>query len=67
MQADILWRSALNRATELSQTYTPSLGTRSLDALHVACAVELNLRQFLTFDARQQQLAQAAGLKTIRI
>src|SRR4051812_15178947 len=35
-QADILWRAALSRAAELSQRYTPKLGTRSLDVLHVA-------------------------------
>src|SRR5688572_33058289 len=49
-QADILWRSALDRASELSQEHTPELGTRSLDVLHVACALELKLRRFLTFD-----------------
>jgi predicted nucleic acid-binding protein len=66
-QADILWRAALNRAGELSRRYTPSLGTRSLDVLHVACALELRLRHFLTFDDRQQQLAVAAGLKLVRL
>ena len=62
-QADILWRAALNGAAELSRLHTPKLGTRSLDVLHVACALELKLRHFLTFDERQQQLAAAAGLK----
>jgi len=66
-QADILWRAALNRAGELSQRHTPRLGTRSLDVLHVACALELKLRNFLTFDTRQQQLATAAGLKVVRV
>ena len=66
-QAEILWRAALNQAAELSQRHTPKLGTRSLDVLHVACALELKLRHFLTFDERQQQLAAAAGLKTVRL
>ncbi len=66
-QADILWRAALNRAAELSERYTPKLGTRSLDVLHVACALELKLGHFLTFDARQQQLATSAGLKKVRL
>jgi hypothetical protein len=65
-QADILWRAALNRAAELSQRHTPKLGTRSLDVLHVACALELKLRHFLTFDTRQQQLAAATGLRVVR-
>jgi predicted nucleic acid-binding protein len=66
-QAEILWRAALNGAAELSRRHTPKLGTRSLDVLHVACALELKLRHFLTFDGRQQQLAAAAGLKVIRL
>jgi predicted nucleic acid-binding protein len=66
-QADILWRAALNRAAELSQRYTPKLGTRSLDVLHVACALELKLDSFLTFDTRQKQLATSVGLKSVRI
>jgi predicted nucleic acid-binding protein len=65
--ADILWRASLNRPAELSQRHTPKLGTRSLDVLHVACALELRLRRFLTFDDRQQKLAAAAGLKPIRL
>ena len=66
-QADILWRAALNRAAELSQNHTPKLGTRTLDVMHVACALELRLRHFLAFDERQQKLASAAGLKVIRL
>ena len=66
-QADILWRAALSRAAELSQLHTPKLGTRSLDVLHVACALELKLSHFLTFDIRQQRLAEVAGLKSVRI
>ena len=64
-QADILWRAALDQATELSRDHTPKLGTRSLDVLHVACALELKLHRFLTFDSRQQQLAKLVGLKVI--
>ena len=67
LQADILWRAALNRAAELSRQHTPKLGTRSLDVLHVACALEMKRRHFLSFDERQQQLASSAGLKLIRL
>jgi len=66
-QADILWRAALNRAAELSRHHTPKLGTRALDVLHVACALELKLRHFLTFDERQQKIAVASGLKLVRV
>jgi predicted nucleic acid-binding protein len=66
-QADLLWRGALDRAAELSRHHTPRLGTRSLDVLHVACALELKLPHFLTFDDRQSRLAKAAGLKPVRL
>ena len=65
IQADLLWRAALKRAGDLSQKHTPALGCRSLDVLHVASAVELELKNFLTFDRRQQKLAKASGLKPI--
>ena len=67
VQADILWRAALQRAGELSRSHSPKFGSRSLDVLHVACALELKLRHFLTFDDRQRKLAAAVGLKTIQI
>jgi predicted nucleic acid-binding protein len=66
-QVDILWRASLNRAAELSQAHTRTFGTRSLDILHVACAIELKLRHFLTFDERQGKLATALGLKLVHI
>ena len=66
-QVDLLWRAALNRAAELSRRHTPKLGTRGADVLHVACAIELGLRYFLTFDERQQKLAVACGLKTVKL
>ena len=65
IQADILWRAALQRAADLSRQHTAVLGCRSLDVLHVACALELRLKHFLTFDIRQQKLALAAGMKTV--
>ncbi len=41
------------------------MGCRSLDVLHVASAIELGLRVFVTFDVRQQELARSAGLKLL--
>jgi len=63
VQADLLWRSALNRAADLSRQYSRTLGTRTLDVLHVASALELGFHAFLSFDTRQQNLARAVGLK----
>ena len=63
IQVDVLWRATLRRAGEISRNHTSTLGCRSLDVLHVATALELGLRSFVTFDHRQQQLARATGLK----
>lgn len=65
VQADLLWRAALNRATDLAREHTPTIGCRSLDILHVASAIELEFKKFLTFDLRQQKLARACGLKVV--
>lgn len=60
VQADIPWRSALRRAADLSREFTPEVGCRSLDVLHVACALELGLGSFLTLDMRQRRPARKA-------
>jgi predicted nucleic acid-binding protein len=65
VQADVLWRATLKRAGDISRTQTPALGCRSLDVIHVATALELGLRDFVTFDDRQRKLARATGLKAI--
>ena len=65
LQADVVWRATLRRAEELCRSYTPTCGCRALDVLHVATALELGLRTFVTFDRRQQQLARVAGLEPI--
>ena len=44
---------------ELSQL-TPRLGCRTMDILHVACAIQLKPKTFLTFDHRQRELAKMA-------
>lgn len=49
-------------AERLSATNSETIGTRTLDILHVAAALVLGLPEFLTFDHRQQALAIAAGL-----
>jgi predicted nucleic acid-binding protein len=63
---DVPWRAVLEQAAELSRQYTPTLGTRSLDVLHVASALALGMRQFVTYDERQARLAGACGLKMVR-
>jgi predicted nucleic acid-binding protein len=63
--ADLFWRATLQRAADLNRRHTQALGCRSLDILHVASALELQAKHFLTFDTRQQKLAQATGLKVV--
>ncbi len=50
-------------AEVLSALHASRLLSRSLDTLHVAAALELGCTRFVTFDARQARLAEAAGLK----
>jgi len=60
----------LDRVLELARAYsrqrTARQGHRTLDILHVATAVHLGAKQFLTFDARQRALARHAGLTVPR-
>ena len=51
-------------ARQLSRKHTATLGTRTLDILHVAAALVLHADSFYTFDRAQAQLARAAGLAT---
>jgi predicted nucleic acid-binding protein len=56
--------STWDASIELARKYGPSLGVRTLDSLHVACALELGAERFWTFDDRQAKLAKAVGLST---
>ncbi len=49
---------------DLALRFSPALGVRTLDSLHVACALELKAQRFWTFDDRQARLAEAVGLDT---
>ena len=51
------------KARELSDRYSPTLGTRSLDLLHVAAAVLLETETFFSFDERQRQAAAGEGME----
>jgi predicted nucleic acid-binding protein len=50
-------------ARRLSDRYTPVLGTRSLDLLHVAAALALEAKVFFSFDDRQRKAAASEGLQ----
>jgi predicted nucleic acid-binding protein len=49
---------------DLARRFVPILGIRTLDSLHIACALELKVDKFWTFDERQAKLAEAVGLGT---
>ena len=55
---------AFDLCADLGRRHGPRLGIRTLDSLHVACALELNAESFWTFDDRQRKLAKAVGLRT---
>jgi predicted nucleic acid-binding protein len=57
------WPDVHRLAETLSKRHTIAGGHRSLDALHVATALHLGAREFLTFDANQRKLAAAEQLK----
>jgi hypothetical protein len=61
------WIDIWNRSLELSAKYTGIKGSRSLDILHIALALELKFSRFVTLDSRQADLAKKAGLKLTRI
>ena len=61
------WPQTFAGACELSESYTPTLLTRSLDLLHVAAARALGCKVFVSADDRQLAAAKAAGLKAVDI
>ena len=56
------WSAIFIHAIDLSKKHSASIGSRSLDILHVASALSINADRFLTFDDRQTKLAELAGL-----
>jgi predicted nucleic acid-binding protein len=68
-RAEGLWleaevpEEALEVCAALAQRHGFRLGMRTLDSLHVACALQLKAEQFWTYDERQEKLAKIAGLK----
>ena len=50
------------KADELSAGHSATLGCRTLDIIHVAAALVLGIKEFVTLDVRQGALAKKAGL-----
>ena len=53
------------RAAHLAAKYSAKLGTRSLDLLHVAAALECGCSDFVSYDHRQRKVAAAEGLRVM--
>lgn len=51
------------RGAVLSEKYSRHVGTRSLDLLHVAAALEGGFGVFVSYDARQRKVAAGEGLR----
>ena len=54
--------SVLDESLRLSAAHTLGGGHRSFDIMHVAAALVITARDFLTFDDNQRRLAEAEGL-----
>ncbi|HZQ96126.1 MAG TPA: type II toxin-antitoxin system VapC family toxin [Candidatus Sulfotelmatobacter sp.] len=69
-RASGLWRltsfpeTAFDVCADLARKHGSGIGMRTLDSLHVACAIELKAERLWTFDERLAKLAKAQGLKT---
>jgi predicted nucleic acid-binding protein len=57
------WSAIFIHAIDLSKKHSASIGSRSLDILHVASALSIIADRFLTLDVRQTRLGTLAGLK----
>jgi predicted nucleic acid-binding protein len=59
------WGKAWSCCRDLSERFAAETGARTLDALHVACAIQLEAREFVSSDKRQIALAEKAGLEVV--
>jgi predicted nucleic acid-binding protein len=57
------WADTLREAERIAEAHLTDVGARTGDLLHVASAVVLGARDFVTFDERQTALAKRAGLR----
>ena len=58
-------RKVFVRVAVLAEKHSPQTGTRSLDLLHVAAALECDSSDFVSYDARQRKVAAGEGLRVM--
>ena len=63
VRTTVNWPSVFRVAARISDQHSAKRGTRSLDILHIAAARTMLIEEFISFDARQRELASAIGLK----
>jgi predicted nucleic acid-binding protein len=61
------WTEAVRTAGELAAEHSLNMVVRGMDLFHVAIAIESAADTFLSFDDEQMALAEAAGLRLIRL
>jgi predicted nucleic acid-binding protein len=64
-RAEAMPEKAFELCADLARRHGHTLAMRTLDSLHVSCALELNAERFWTYDERQAKLAKAQGLKIL--
>lgn len=62
---DLDWPEVWAKADRLTAKYAQATQCRTLDVLHVAVAMQLDIETFGTTDGRQMVLARKAGLKVV--
>lgn len=60
------WKSIFAHTIRLAQAHAPATLCRTLDAIHVALALALRVKDFATLDHRQEALGIAAGLNVLK-
>jgi len=70
LEGGVFWLKPLpvvvfEKARQIARKRTASLGTMTLDVLHVASAVALGATAFYTFDRNQSRLAAIEGLRVL--
>jgi len=63
----LVWPELLEIAEEIGAKHTSSLGIRTLDLMHVAAAISLGAKTFLSFDGRQLTVAKNCGLRVPKL
>ena len=61
------WTDAVRTAGELRAEHSLKMVVRAMDLFHVAIAIEVAAEALLSFDADQIALAEAAGLKALKL